>query len=1201
MVTIEREILSTVQDRESLFRFLKEKLNWEVQPEDPFTYDVAALDGTGCGQVRVSQIVPFQSDAPFVILLAEFENDFRRTTLREILKNLKQQMRREGRYPGTGLEDIILICTSGQYRHVRFAHFEEREGRQPSLAVFGWDRDDPEKTRTVRELNLSKLEYRPGEEPGEWRRRWMEAWDVSAVTKAFYRTYRDVFERVEAMVQGIPDDEKRRLFTQRLFNRLLFIQFLEKKGWLLFQGRTGYLRALREASRKKDENFYRDRLYWVFFHGLGRAGGIHSPLSEPELEERRGCVPFLGGGLFEMEEGDEQDAVSIPDEAFDAILNELFAPYNFTITESAPDDVEVAVDPEMLGKVFEELVTGRHETGSYYTPRPIVAFMCREALKGYLQDTPGGPDREKVARLVDHHQVEGITVPEAKALLSRLREMRVVDPACGSGAYLLGMLYELFTLTRLLDTQAEQATARDDYQRKLQIIQDCLYGVDLDPFAINIARLRLWLSLVVEYEGTDPEPLPNLDFKLEVGDSLTGEWVDAKGQQNTLSGQIKEFAGKKAQFLTEHDYSRKQELRKEIQELREEIRRQAQATGGFEWQVEFAEVWERPQGGFDAVLANPPYIRQEGILQRFGEDYKNRLLKSAFPEVWTGKADIYVYFYARAVQLLRPGGTLAFISSNKWFRADYGQKLREYIARRCDIQSITDFGDLPVFESATAYPMIFIARKRRAAEGQGAQNPVFTQVKSLEPPYPDVLALVEESGFRLPEDAIRGDRWTLADFETIRMLRRMETDTVPLGEYVKGKIYYGIKTGCNEAFVIDGKRRAELIAEDPNSEEIIKPLAEGKDIGRWHIRDRDRWLIFTRRGADIDAYPAVKAHLSRWRTRLEPRPPDWDVRSRGRWQGRAPGNYEWFEIQGDTAYHREFEKPKIVYQEIAASQAFALAAPGLYLNNKVFMIPGQDLFLLGLLNSKLVWLFLAHRCSLLQGNAFAMQKPYVTSIPIPRASEADRAAIEELAQKCLDAKGEGCEEWEREIDDRVHFLYFGRSPGEPLRDFQEAMKLRREEVLQLVAHGEGKRLELKESLEWDTREARPNRELVRSVLKTVCGFLNTTGGTLLIGISDAGEVKGLKEDYQLCGKARNKDGFELRLRDLIEKHLEPQPYGLIEVTFVPFPEGDVCRVDVSPSSRPMWLDRKELYIREGNHTVRLEGPSLGQWLEGKKG
>ncbi|MEJ5298618.1 MAG: DNA methyltransferase, partial [Armatimonadota bacterium] len=1068
MVVIEREILATVQDRESLFRFLKEKLNWQVQPEDPFTYDVAALDGTGCGQVRVSQIVPFQSDAPFVILLAEFENDFRRTTLREILKNLKQQMRREGRYPGTGLEDIILICTSGQYRHVRFAHFEEREGRQPSLAVFGWDRDDPEKTRTVRELNLSKLEYRPGEEPGEWRRRWMEAWDVSAVTKAFYRTYRDVFERVEAMVQGIPDDEKRRLFTQRLFNRLLFIQFLEKKGWLLFQGRTGYLRALREASRKKDENFYRDRLYWVFFHGLGRAGGIHSPLSEPELEERRGCVPFLGGGLFEMEEGDEQDAVSIPDEAFDAILNELFAPYNFTITESAPDDVEVAVDPEMLGKVFEELVTGRHETGSYYTPRPIVAFMCREALKGYLQDTPGGPDREKVARLVDHHQVEGITVPEAKALLSRLREMRVVDPACGSGAYLLGMLYELFTLTRLLDTQAEQATARDDYQRKLQIIQDCLYGVDLDPFAINIARLRLWLSLVVEYEGTDPEPLPNLDFKLEVGDSLTGEWVDAKGQQNTLSGQIKEFAGKKAQFLTEHDYSRKQELRKEIQELREEIRRQAQATGGFEWQVEFAEVWDRPQGGFDAVLANPPYIRQEGILQRFGEDYKNRLLKNAFPEVWTGTADIYVYFYARAVQLLRAGGTLAFISSNKWFRADYGKKLREYIARRCDIQSITDFGELPVFEGAATFPMIFIARKRSAAEGQAVQTPVFTQVKSLEPPYPDVLALVKESGFRLPEDAIRGDRWTLADFETIRMLRRMETDTVPLGEYVKGKIYRGILTGCNEAFVIDGKRRAELIAEDPDSEEIIKPLAVGDDIRRWHIRNRDRWLIVTKIGVEIQRFPAVFRHLRRWRKKLQHR--------------HDKGNH-WWELRA-CQYYDEFEKPKIVFPDIAKETRFTLDRKRYRLLNTSYFMPVHDCFLIGVLNSKTFWEYCSAKLSVIgdadQGGRLRFFSFFVENLPIPRPSAADRAAIEELAQKCLDAKGEGCEEWEREIDERVHFLYFGRSPGEPLRDFQEAMDLRREEVLQLVAHGEGKRLELKESLEWDTREARPNRELVRS-------------------------------------------------------------------------------------------------------------------------
>lgn len=1026
MAVIERDVLKDVRDRKSLFAFLENELHWAVESDDTFTYDISTLQGESTGRVDASQIVKFHEHDPFVILLAEFHRDFRRSMLREILKDLKRQMRQAGRFPGTELDDIILICTSRDYDEVRFAHFEEREGRQPALSVFGWDRHDTERTRTLREWNLHKLNYRPGMEPGEWRQQWLQAWDVAAVTRNFYETYERIFKSVEEQVEGPRTKEERRMFTQRLFNRLLFIQFLEKKGWLMFQGRNDYLPALFEQSLKKKENFYHDRLYWVFFDGLGRPGDIRSTRSDSELENIRGNVPYLNGGLFEMEEGDERGAVEIPNEAFDGILNDLFARYNFTITESAPDDVDVAVDPEMLGKVFEELVTGRHETGSYYTPRPIVAFMCREALKGYLGGklaSPGGESGEdQVSQLVDHHDAGGITVQEARRLLRRLEEIRVVDPACGSGAYLLGMLHELFTITRLLDTRADQYSARDDYARKLQIIQKNLYGVDIDPFAINIARLRLWLSLVVEYEGAEPEPLPNLDFKVEVGDSLIGPQFEDATQVDTRRDLIDQFVRAKGAYLQEHDHDRKHELRLEIDLLRDRIRQWThvgQPVRGFDWQVEFAEVFAGGRGGFDVVLANPPYIRQEAILQQFGREYKDRFLKEAFPKLWSGTADIYVYFYVRAVELLREQGCLVFISSNKWFRADYGKKLRQHIAAHCRIQHITDFGDLPVFESATAYPMIFSAQKLRSPN----QQPVFTQAKSLEAPYPDVRLVVAQAGSRLPADAIQGEKWTLTDAETIAMLRRMEADSVPLRKYVDGKIYRGVLTGFNKAFVIDGKTRAELIAEDERSAEIIKPLAVGKDICRWHIRNRDRWLIFVRHGTNIGRYPAIRSYLADFRGDLEPRPPGWDERKQGKWPGRKAGSYEWFEIQDSVAYHAAFEKPKIVYQEIATFQSFALAPGGLYLNNKVFLLPGQDLYLLGILNSSPSWQYLAGRCSLLQGGAYAMQTPYVSRTPVPVAAPTDCAPIEELVQKCLDAKGQDCEEWEREIDERVAHLY----------------------------------------------------------------------------------------------------------------------------------------------------------------------------------
>lgn len=1027
MPAIAVDDLSRISDLPTLFGFLNSQLGWQVEPEDCFLNDLRV--GPDSASVRAGQIPPFGGDDPFALVVAEFGDSFRRTALRETLRDIRRKMKEDGVLHGKSTEDLVFLCPCNGYEEVRFAHFEEREGRQPRLSVFGWNRRDVTATRTVREKNLARLAFPKerdlfGTDVAAWRAQWLEAWNVEAVTRDFFTKYRAVFEEVEELIGEVAGDK--RLFTQRLFNRLLFIRFLEKKGWLWFGKRRDYLQALFDAAQVKGENFYSDRLFWLFFRGLGNPADVDDSRDEAFLKERRGDVPYLNGGLFETEDiNDHHGRINIPNEAFALILNELFAPYNFTITESTPDDVEVAVDPEMLGKVFEELVTGRHESGSYYTPRPIVAFMCREALKGYL----GGYER-----LVDFHDADGVSVPEAKTLLKKLADIKVVDPACGSGAYLLGMLQELFLLYRLLDTAAEQASAREDHDRKLDIIQNNLYGVDLDPFAVNVARLRLWLSLVVEFQGDDPPPLPNLDFKIEVGDSLTGpNPATAAASDAFRHQQIKDFEALKSQYARAVEPETKAALKGQIAESRRELAawvHPGEASDGFDWRVEFAEVFEsraahgRGTGGFDVVLANPPYVRQELI-----RDQKPAL-RRAFPDFFTGTADLYCYFYKRATELLGAGGTLVFISSNKWLRADYGGKLREHLAKTCRVRSITDFGELPVF-SAAAFPMIFIA-EREAVEKQA---PLYTRVRSLEPPYPDVLALQGRDGQKLPADAIAGERWTLAALETIQMLRKMEAGTTPLGEYVKGQIYYGIKTGFNTAFVIDGAKRAELIAEDAASEEIIKPLAVGADIRRWQIRKRDRWLIYVPwhfpnhfddaiSGPSAAAerefrrrYPAVYHHLLRYKKELSARN-----------KAETGIRYEWYALQRWGAeYYDAFSKPKIVYPVIGLEPRFAWDTAGCFTNDKAFIIPTTGLFLLGVLNSAPVWQSLKATCAVIgdddRRGRLELRATYIAKLPIPTVSASERAAIEALVEKCLDAKGEGCEEWEAEIDERVAALY----------------------------------------------------------------------------------------------------------------------------------------------------------------------------------
>lgn len=1130
---------------------------------------------------------------------------------------------------------------------------------------------------------------------------WLAACSVETLTKEFFTKLSELFfDTSDSLATRFPDENERRLFVQTLFNRLIFLRFVEEKGWMKIDGRYDYLQALWEKARDSNQPLWPTRLNALFRavnHEIGHEAHI---VAKPLI----GDVVYLNGGLFDEDPRFVDPEIKIPDEVFEKLLGPegLFYRYNFTVEESTPLDVQVAVDPEILGKIFEQLTISskRHDTGSYYTPREIVQFMCREALVGYLTSPrPSGGEgsgvRElpeaKARALVYDHDDSTLTNQEGNLAFEALKAIKVVDPACGSGAYLLGMLQELYALFEKLrrdDRKFSDDPAKEAHERKLWIIENNIYGVDLQAFATNTAMLRLWLTLLVEDTGERPQPLPNLEYKIETGDSLLGPdpsqpigadilptlnksgSFDFEGKGDLIQ-ELRDLRKKYQKAHAKEKNDIKGKLEPKLRELRKAVTGSAEKDEKpFDWRVEFFDVFledpKQRQPGFDAVLANPPYVRQELI-----KDQKPAL-KAAFGEFFSGTADLYTFFYARAVHLLKPGGMLAFISSNKWFRAAYGEKLREFMASQTAIRSITDFGELPVFSAAT-FPMIFVAQKivvspsrrsrdenvvspsRRSEhrpeaettlvkrqgyflphwtlEGaiyhvifrlrdslprevlerfeeekrqlqlqavgdrlskeeakrlnylvsdrveqyldagrgeclmknpriadlvQGAlthfegqryhlhawavmpnhvhvvvqplpgfpldkithswksftaheinkllgregevwmkesydhmirneaayhavvryvlENPAkgklenwkwvglgssgvspdfppkpnqreaeitldqraaettFTQVKSLDPPYPDVKALIEQGGFVLPADAIQGSKWTLADKDTLARLRKMEASGIPLGEYVKGKIYYGIKTGFNEAFVIDGTKRAELIAEDPKSAEIIKPLAVGDDVRRWRINKKDKWLIFTRRGNNIDAYPAIKKHLLAFKRELEPRPADWEKQNPGKkWPGRKPGSYKWYEIQDDIAYYAEFDKPKIVFQEIATFQRFAWDAGGTYVNNKVFLLPGADLFLLGILNSQTAWTYLGFLCGTMIAGAYALQSVYMERLPVPRASDADRDAIAALVQKCLDAKAADpaadVSELEAEIDRRVEFLYFHQTPS----------------------------------------------------------------------------------------------------------------------------------------------------------------------------
>ena len=612
------------------------------------------------------------------------------------------------------------------------------------------------------------------------------------VTKRFFAEYHEVFEKVETAVKGVPKGEPRRLYVQRLFNRLMFLYFIQRKGWLSFQGDKKYLRALFNAASAAKEDFLNERLYWTFFYGLNTAGEDHAVHSDARLRERRGEVPFLNGGLFDLEdEYDVRYTVKIPNDVFAAILD-LFERYNFTVTESTPLDIEVAVDPEMLGKVFEELVTGRHESGSYYTPRPIVAFMCREALKHYLAPVAG--DESAVARFVD--EGDPAKLPDPEAVLNALRAVKVCDPACGSGAYLLGMMQELLRLREaLFATRGLDAVTV--YRRKLEIIQNNLYGVDIDVFAVNIAKLRLWLSLAIDFEGAKPPPLPNLDFKIECGDSLTApdpqkiddlfrhvlienadRLADLKGQfLQTYGPEKKELAER---IKAEETNSARAELcmtasrERQRPELLPRRSLVADAPGSpVDWRVAFAEVFKN--GGFDIALENPPYVRMELF-----KDAKP-ILRRNFPQVYAGTADLYVYFFARTYQILRPGGTACFISSNKWLKAGYGEPLRRFFAKSAWVESVVDFGHAKqIFQDADVFPSILVLRKPTAE----APPPTARSAPSPASSCTSMICAASRGRWiRGAAHRLGADAWTLEPPGVIALLDKIRRAGVPLKDF----------------------------------------------------------------------------------------------------------------------------------------------------------------------------------------------------------------------------------------------------------------------------------------------------------------------------------------------------------------------------------------------------------------------------------
>ena len=866
-------------------------------------------------------------------------------------------------------------------------------------------------------------------------------------------------------------------------------------------------------------------------------------------------IPFLNGGLFECLDGPSKEdstrilrvdgfsdrddnPLHVPNELFfseersvdlnDAYgtrgrrfkvrgLIHILSSYKFTIAENTPIEEEVALDPELLGKVFENLLaaynpetkkSARKQTGSYYTPREIVNYMTDESLVVYLKneiivhsesqstfsmttppsqlDLTGQADpvqteldvetvslsdeqkagiEEKLRGLLAYNdEPHEFNEAETEVLIRAIDTLKILDPAVGSGAFPMGMLHRLvFILAKLdpgnvqwKDRQIDRAStipdpiARDnaiddieaafernelDYGRKLYLIENCIYGVDLQPIATQIAKLRFVISLIVDQQIDDSQdnrgvrPLPNLETKFVAANTLIG--VDRPLQMQIRNPQIdrkeKELEDVRRRHFTARTPRTKAKYRALDAQIRADISELLQGEGFPHETTEKIAHWDpydqntsadffdpewmfNVRDGYDVVIGNPPYIQLQSEGGRLG-----RLYEPCNFDTFTRTGDIYCLFYEKASQLSKNGGHVCFITSNKWMRASYGKKLRNYFISHTQPIQLLDMGE-GVFDATVNTNILLF---QNSAPSAGLTFTATTIGSDFDTHTGDIAQYLKDNGVTM--ELPPGDEpWAILSPAKLALKRKIEEIGRPLKDW-DINIYRGIITGCNEAFVVDRETRDGLIAEHPSSAEVLKPFLRGRDVKRWQINFAEKYLIKIESSENrehpwsgqsageaeqifADAYPAIHAHLEIFRERLIER--------------HDQGNYFW-ELRS-CAYWEEFEQTQIVWGNLAQFPQFAFADAGFYLSAPATMMVSDSKYLLGILNSRITRYLVSQSAAERQGGFLEFKPMYISPLPIPDPPENER--ISALVSQILDATDTdpGLED---EINQMVYLLY----------------------------------------------------------------------------------------------------------------------------------------------------------------------------------
>lgn len=912
-------------------------------------------------------------------------------------------------------------------------------------------------------------------------------------------------------------------------------------------GNKKFLRTLFENHSKKDKNngktFFEDYLEVLFYNNFSEDRGELQ--YSTEFDSR---IPFLNGGLFDPY-GDykwRETKFNLKDELFsnndETGILDIFDRYNFTINENDSYETEVAVDPEMLGKVFENLldVSDRKSKGAFYTPREIVRYMTNESIMNYLLTNLEGKDITKddleylfslgeftkeydqqifeKDYLSDNKHLEkdifGMPrniITNSKLIDELLVKVKIADPACGSGAFPLGILNEIVRARNVLTfyiNMIEVLKEKDEknywkridkkqkerklYKLKLETIQNCLYGVDIEPSAIDITKLRLWLSIIVDSDNNNVRPLPNLDFNFMIGNSLIDEFEGMKlfdesllndkvlekeisrgkiGQQKSLLGSesikqgiLEDIFSKQARFFTEKNLENKKRLKNEIEKLEislikftlevnqnlsklNEIEkgRRERRKPYFLWKLEFAKVF-RENGGFDIILGNPPYVGEKGNKELFYP-----IMNSNLGKYYMGRGDLFYFFFHLGLNLLKEKGKLAFITTNYYLTADGALNLRKDLKERSYLEKLINFNEITIFDTAKGqHNLITILEKNTQNK-----NRFFT----------DTIICFEKASLKDVEEILYGvsskAKYYKISFNNLydgeNEYIRLEKDSIiDILDRIKGRnkslieltnIKQGLVSGADKftdshkkKYDLDFEKGTGIFVLNKNEQEeinkndriLLKSFYKNSDIKKYFSSENTNYkIIYITKETKISDYPSIEGKLMRFKKILEAK--------RETKLGRLP----WYSLH----WSREqeiFEGEKIVCPQRSYENSFAYNNIPWFSSADVYFITKKNeninlKYLLAILNSKLCYIWL-YKKGKRKGDMLELYATPLEQIPIKVASSEEQEKYVQIVDRIMELKklDKETQEFENQIDEMVYDLYeLTEEEKELVREFKK--------------------------------------------------------------------------------------------------------------------------------------------------------------------